>query len=556
MLDRVGRYRIESQLGAGGMGEVFRAHDEELGRDVALKFLRAEPDETSVARFRREARAACAFQHPNAATIFDVGTHEGRPFIVMELVSGDSLRAKLGDPSVTTDQKVSWLAEVARALAAAHDAGLVHRDIKPDNVVVARDGAAKVLDFGIARRSRGGGVDPSAPTEGDATLTAEGTTLGTPAYMSPEQIRGEEVDGRSDQFSWGVTAFELFTGQLPWASTSSAFAIAASILHEPHLDLSTLAPTVSPGLAQVIQRTLSKRPEDRFPSMREVERALGEAVGAGEDTTAPTPDGGGALADAPLGGPVAPRKPPWGIVLGAVSITAFCWWVYGLIVTPIAPPPKPMGSAPPPPLLGLDDAATRKREAELDGPRPRIVPASAIPSAEVERSRAFGRKCTEEQAKKRECVAKNDAWCDERGEPVACCAPGLAAALDGHCLCPPGGSTDKAAVESGCKAADPAYVPSIQATVRANFDRFRACYESALRRNSKLKGKLSVRFRIDFDGEVSSPELAGASVPDAEFQSCLVDEFARLRFEAPPNGGIVVTYPLDFSPGGDAPTPK
>src|ERR1700722_13049549 len=235
-VDTFERYTIEAHLGQGGMGTVYRARDARLGREVALKVLSeprgAEPE--SDARLLREARAAAALDHPNAVSIFDVGEHEGTPYIVMELVDGQTLRGAVGDRGVPLATRVTQLADVARALAAAHRRGLVHRDIKPENVMVRGDGVVKVFDFGIARRASAGAgdaVDASAPTQAPPlpALTREGVQVGTPVYMAPEQIRGDALDGRTDQFAWGVLAFELLTGRLPWRGREP-FAWVASIL--------------------------------------------------------------------------------------------------------------------------------------------------------------------------------------------------------------------------------------------------------------------------------------------------------------------------------------
>src|SRR6185437_240582 len=184
------------------------------------------------ARLVREARAAAALDHPNAVSIFDVGEHDGAPYIVMELVEGQTLRSGVGDASTPIATRVTRLADVARALAAAHRRGLVHRDVKPENVMVRTDGVVKVLDFGIARRAGNGGADPHADTQTPAlpTLTVDGVKLGTPVYMSPEQIKGDVLDGRTDQFAWGVVAYELLAGRLPWRGSSDAMAVMASVL--------------------------------------------------------------------------------------------------------------------------------------------------------------------------------------------------------------------------------------------------------------------------------------------------------------------------------------
>jgi serine/threonine-protein kinase len=286
-----GRYTIEALLGEGGMGQVYRAHDAKLHRRVALKILRLQPASDPArsegeARLLREARAAARLHHVNAVAVFDVGDFEGTPYIVMELVEGRSLRAVVGEGGAL-DRRVSWLADVARALAAAHQQGLVHRDVKPENVMVRSDGVVKVLDFGIARHAEAA-VDPTGKTEvsvdpmGETgapamalgTLTERGALVGTPLYMSPEQLRGEALDGRSDQFSWGVLAYELLAGNLPWRP-QGPLAIMSQILSDEVRDLSQVAPEVPRAIADVVMRALKKRPDERYVSMQEIVDALG-----------------------------------------------------------------------------------------------------------------------------------------------------------------------------------------------------------------------------------------------------------------------------------------
>ena len=223
------RYRIEEAIGEGGMGRVYRAFDTRLGRMVSLKVLRASDNAEHDARLQREARAAAALNHPNAVSIFDVGESvlgdERVRFIAMELIDGRDLRSLSLDPNVPSIQRIRWLADVARALAAAHRAGLVHRDVKPENAMVRSDGVVKVLDFGLARRLTPGdegepaAASPRAATQPLATVTERGIVVGTPVYMSPEQLRGDAVDGRADQFAWAVMAYELLAGRLPWKNT-------------------------------------------------------------------------------------------------------------------------------------------------------------------------------------------------------------------------------------------------------------------------------------------------------------------------------------------------
>lgn len=314
--DRVERYVIEAPLGQGGMGRVYRAHDERLDRRVALKVLLAEgEDQEGRARLLREARAAAALDHPNVVHVYDVGEADGSPYIAMELVLGKSLRTLIGDGSVPFGERVRALTEIALALAAAHDAGLVHRDVKPENVIVRSDGRVKVLDFGIARKSRLQ-TDPTAPTEAHlATLTAEGVKVGTPLYMAPEQIRGDGVDGKTDQFAWGVVAFELLAGRPPW-NASDAMALMASILTD---EPKALGDDVPRHVSDAVRRTLSKRPSERFGSMKELVAAL--STEGEEAVVSPLKDRSG-RASSPAQQAQAPQRPsswptqssaaPWG----------------------------------------------------------------------------------------------------------------------------------------------------------------------------------------------------------------------------------------------------
>ena len=280
------RYTIDALIGQGGMGCVYRAHDPRLERSVALKVISdggISPESTG--RLLREARSAAALDHPNAVSIFDVGEADGMPYIVMELVDGQTLRGAVGQSTVPQELKLAWLVDVARALAAAHRKGLVHRDVKPENVMVRADGVVKVLDFGIARRTAGD-VDPTAATsQALPTLTAEGSRLGTPLYMAPEQIRGDALDGRTDQFAWGALAYELLSGRLPWRGGTDALAVAASILTEEPSEAPLVAAGVPFRVKAVILRALSKRQADRFASMDDVVRAL-EAAMRGEPAPA------------------------------------------------------------------------------------------------------------------------------------------------------------------------------------------------------------------------------------------------------------------------------
>jgi serine/threonine protein kinase len=282
--DTVGRYVIEAVLGEGGMGRVYRALDPSLGRRVALKVLVAEGKNEAAraeaaARMMREARAVATFTHPNVVAIYDVGQVEGAPFIAMELVSGSTLRALVGSSDVPNAQKLAWLVEVAKGLGAAHRAGLVHRDIKPENVMITADGVVKVLDFGIARRAETDGVDATTPAHAAhlPSVTAEGLAIGTPQYMAPEQLQAGPLDGRCDQYAWGVMAYEIFAGKVPWGSRDGAQLVAA-ILASPVAPLRDVVPSMDPRVSDVVRRAMQRDRDARYPSMTELVEALAPVV--------------------------------------------------------------------------------------------------------------------------------------------------------------------------------------------------------------------------------------------------------------------------------------
>jgi TolB-like protein/Flp pilus assembly protein TadD len=277
----LGPYEIVALIGAGGMGEVYRARDTRLGRDVAIKVLPAEfasePDR--LRRFEQEARAVAALDHPNILALYDVGTHEGSPYLVTQLLEGESLRETLDRGPLPIRKAVEVGVQIAQGLAAAHDKGIVHRDLKPGNVFLTKEGRVKILDFGLAKLAapKSGGEGAPASTVVDATDA--GTTLGTAGYMSPEQVRGQAIDSRSDIFSFGCVLYEMIVGRSPFKGDTAADTMSAILKNDPPA-LAGPQPGVSSSLDHVVKRCLEKRPEDRFSSAHDLAFALSEASGA------------------------------------------------------------------------------------------------------------------------------------------------------------------------------------------------------------------------------------------------------------------------------------
>ncbi|MEP6995619.1 MAG: serine/threonine-protein kinase, partial [Acidobacteriota bacterium] len=324
---RLGQYEILALLGAGGMGEVYRARDTRLHRDVAVKTLSGEaaPDAARFSRFETEARSACALNHPSIVTIHEIGQAAAMPFIVMELVEGKPLRELLYAGALPVRRALQVAAQIADALAQAHEAGIVHRDLKPENVMVTKDGLAKILDFGLAK------IDAHAHGDRgrrrDQTVTEEipeSAVVGTAGYMSPEQASGQPVDFRSDQFSLGLLVYEMLTGRRAFHLPTRAETLAAIIRQDPE-PFGALAPRAPVPLRWIVERCLAKLPEDRYASTRDLARDL-QSV---RDHFSQIESGGEAVMFTPRPRPGRPRRFLSAGVASAVAVLVACAYFFG-----------------------------------------------------------------------------------------------------------------------------------------------------------------------------------------------------------------------------------
>jgi Tol biopolymer transport system component len=314
---KLGPYEVVAPIGAGGMGEVYRARDTRLGRDVALKilpeFVAHEPDRLH--RFEQEARAVAALNHPNILAVFDIGQHEGSPFLVSELLEGETLRITLDGGALPQRKTIEYGVQIAHGLAAAHDKGIVHRDLKPENIFVTKEGRIKILDFGLAKLAQRPGAEPDGVTL-TSQHTAVGVVMGTAGYMAPEQVRGEGADPRTDIFAFGAVLYEMLSGVRAFRRDTAAETMTAVLKDEPP-ELSDPARFVSPALERIVRRCLEKQPEQRFQSARDLSFALSAFSGTEASAV------GRALS--------VPRPKAWllwaSIAAALVAVAGVTWWV-------------------------------------------------------------------------------------------------------------------------------------------------------------------------------------------------------------------------------------
>jgi Tol biopolymer transport system component len=307
---RLGPYEILAPIGAGGMGEVWRAKDPRLGRDVAIKVLPASfsADADRLRRFEQEAKAAGILNHPNLTAVHDVGTHEGAPYVVQELLEGETLRSALAGGKLSIRRAIDYSLQIAHGLAAAHEKGIVHRDLKPENIFVTNDGRVKILDFGLAKLTlvEDKGQVTNLPTE--AAGTEPGVVLGTLGYMAPEQVRGKPADARSDIFSFGAILYEMLSGRRAFHGDSAADTMSA-ILKEDPPDLSVTNQTIPPGLDRIVRHCLEKSPERRFHSAHDLAFDLEALSGVSQSQAA-----------APLAALPRRRLPGWLLAVPALVV--------------------------------------------------------------------------------------------------------------------------------------------------------------------------------------------------------------------------------------------
>ena len=342
---RLGPYEVVSPVGAGGMGEVYRARDSRLNRDVALKVLpaRTTDDPASYTRFEREAQAVAALSHPNILAVHDFGRADAIAYVVFELLEGTTLRERLSDGPLPLRKAIDYARQVADGLAAAHARGITHRDIKPDNLFVTDEGRVKILDFGLAQTSElAGDAEDLGQTMARGPLTGVGTVLGTIGYMAPEQVRGHAVDARADLFALGAVLFEMCTGLRAFRGPTAADTLSAVLSSDPP-ELTLPGQPTPPALDRIVRRCLEKQPTERFQSARDLSfalDALSSLSGSGQCSSPET---------------VAPSRRSWAPMATVLVVALGAGLLSGRLLWPTAPTVDTLAEAP---LLRLEFEAS------------------------------------------------------------------------------------------------------------------------------------------------------------------------------------------------------
>ena len=537
--ETLGRFRLLSRLGQGGMGVVYAAEDTRLGRTVALKILSPEAllREDRRRRFLREARAASAVMHANIAAIFEVGEEDGEVFLAMERVPGQTLRAALNERATPfeAERALEIARDVAKGLREAHAAGIVHRDLKPENVMITPDGAVKILDFGLAKRL---GAPDSAPPPSGELATREGQILGTAGYMSPEQALGEAVDARTDLFSLGVILFELLTQTRPFQGENHV-AVLFSTYRDPAPPPSSRNPAVSPRVDALVLRCLEKKPAARFQSAAELIDAL-EAALRPAPPPAPPPAPTGPL-------PSGEREPlpAWtsalfvaALLLVSIGIAALALRKYAAL--PADPGAGPAGVAAPPSAggaaTGTNGLPSSGTGTTTESPAASMAVVPAGDTASPSPPGVPRRPCLPGEPGAAVCGDRGAvAWCDPSGRSVGCCGKGLVPkGTDGICVCPPGGTDVPDARRRGCEAVSPEWEASYRKGKSAAMERAIACFKPHTPRKSISDGTFEAEFFLTPEGDVGGARVHLSTMPDDEGQACAIAALRATRFPPPP----------------------
>jgi tRNA A-37 threonylcarbamoyl transferase component Bud32/tetratricopeptide (TPR) repeat protein len=524
---RIGKYEILGKLGQGAMGEVFRARDPVLNREVAVKRITAgrDVDETVRRRFRREAEAAAKLAHPNIITVYELGLEGEQLFMAMELLDGMDLKQALASRAMTLDEKLNVALQVCEGVARAHSHEIVHRDLKPANIHILPSGKVKILDFGLAHVS-------------GSEMTSTGMVMGTPHYMSPEQVRGQKADARSDVFALGCVFYELLSGRKPF-DAESMHGVLFKIMQEDPVPLGEAAPATPEPIAHVVEKALAKSPADRYPNaadllaaLRQARRALGSRSSARPDPSVPPP--------APARGARSPVErgthssrsasrsqpkaaSPWALAaalaLGLAVVAAGGWALRRAVLTPAAPPPTP------PP--GLDGLARKAVASQVELARRRLeagLYAEAVSEAEealkLDPQNAAARQIAEQAGLARKAI---DQAASALRESVAAGQPGrvAGAAFDLMKLDPANREAERAATAAG-------------AAFRPRAEEARRLAQEARRQAEKAGSSSSETFAMAVGLEERGAEAMQSGRAAAAARQFLA---ARLAFERSRGGG-------------------